>query len=81
MSPKWRAKRSISGFISTAVTLRLPAARATSTSAPPPGPMTSVSGSGGASLKGSARYQSFIAATLSSRPSQASTFVQASESM
>jgi hypothetical protein len=71
----------MSGFISTAVTFSDPAARATSTSEPPPGPMMSVFGFSGATLKGSARYHSRIPATLATLPSHSRMFVQASESM
>jgi hypothetical protein len=71
----------MSGFTSTAVTLSEPAARATSTSEPPPGPMMSVFGLSGATLNGSARYQSRIPTTLAALPSHSRTFVHASESM
>ena len=71
----------MSGFISTAVTFSEPAASATSTSEPPPGPMIRVFGFSGTTLKGSARYQSRISATLATSPSHSRMFVQASESM
>ena len=80
-APKWRTKRSISGFISTAVTFSEPAPSATSTSEPPPGPITSVFGRSGATLNGSPRYQSRMPARLATSPSQARMLVQASESM
>ena len=79
--PKLRTKRSIRGFISTAVTFSDPAARAKSTSEPPPGPMTRVCGLGGTSRKGRARYSSRMPETLATSPSHSRMFVQASESM
>ena len=80
-APKWRTKRSISGFISTAVTFSEPAPSATSTSEPPPGPITSVFELAGATWNGSARYHSRFDARLATSPSQDRMLVQASESM
>ena len=71
----------MSGFISTAVTFSRPAARAKSTSAPPPGPMTRVFGFCGTSRKGSARYSSRSPERLATLPSHSMMFVHASESM
>ena len=70
----------MSGFISTAVTRGLPEPNATSTSEPPPGPITSVSGRG-VKLNGRARNQVLKCSTLFTSPSQRCRFVQASESM
>ena len=80
-APKNLTKRSISGFISTAVTFSEPAPSATSTSEPPPGPITSVFGRSGATWNGSARYHWRISVRLFTSPSQERMFVQASESM